>query len=102
MSLHAKKVVLGVRDIQKGEAARATNIKALPSQGDTTQVEVWSLDSLSYPRIKTFASRATESLDQIDIVVLNAGIMIKEYTTPIYGWEETHSVDHSSGSDPNL
>lgn len=60
---------------------------------------------LSYPSIKTFSARANESLERLDIVVLNAGIMPsasvysscfsewKNCKHSQYGWEETLQVN---------
>lgn len=95
-SLHAKKIILGVRDVGKGETAKTQIVEALSSNSDTNQIEVWPLDMLSYPSIKTFAVKASKSLERLDIVVLNAGIMPGPDSTfkgSEYGCEETLQVN---------
>lgn len=73
---NADKVILGVRNLEKGE-------KAKESIEETTQrrgiVEVWQLDLSSYESTKQFAKRA-EGLKRLDAVVENAGIATNKYT----------------------
>ena len=68
--LNARKVILAVRNTDKGE-------KAKQSIEETTQrsgvVEVWQLDLTSYESVKQFAARA-QGLERIDVLVENAGI----------------------------
>ena len=74
--LNADKVILGVRNVEKGEKAK-TSIE------DTTQrkdvVEVWELDLSSYESTKQFARRA-EGLKRLDAVIENAGIATDKYS----------------------
>ncbi|MCJ1456951.1 hypothetical protein MMC28_007317 [Mycoblastus sanguinarius] len=74
--LNAAKVILGVRSLEKGEAAKK-------SIEDTTQrhgvVEVWQLDLASYESTKQFAKR-TDELKRLDVVVENAGVNMVTYT----------------------
>ncbi|KZL63988.1 retinol dehydrogenase 12 [Colletotrichum tofieldiae] len=69
--LDAKKVILAVRSVKKGEAARAT-IEA--STGRKAVIEVWQLEMDDYDSIKAFATRCN-SLDRLDAVVENAGVL---------------------------
>lgn len=68
--LNAHKLILAVRNIEKGE-------KAKQSIEETTQrsgvIEVWQLDLTSYESVQQFAARA-QGLERIDVVVENAGI----------------------------
>ena len=68
--LNAEKVILGVRNLEKGEAAKQS-IEA--STGRTNVVEVWQLDLSSYESVKQFAKRL-ESLRRMDVLLENAGI----------------------------
>lgn len=68
--LGAAKVILGVRNIEKGEAARANIEKEEYRSG---VVEVWELDLARYESVKAFAKRA-DGLERIDAVVENAGV----------------------------
>lgn len=74
--LDAGKVILAVRSLEKGEVAKKS-IEA--SEGKAGIVEVWQLDLASYDSVKHFAKRA-ESLDRLDVVVQNAGIVTTKYT----------------------
>ncbi|KAI1561876.1 FabG Dehydrogenase with different specificities related to short-chain alcohol dehydrogenase [Pyrenophora tritici-repentis] len=71
-ALNASTVILAVRSLEKGEAARA-DIEA--TTGRKGAVKVMQLDMSSYASVLDFAARAAKDLDRIDIAVLNAGII---------------------------
>lgn len=73
--LDAAKVILAVRTIAKGEAAK-TSIET--STKRLNVVEIWELDLASYDSVKTFAEKA-KGLERLDIVVENAGIFVFGY-----------------------
>ncbi len=73
--LNADKVVLGVRNLEKGESAKKSIEEATKRKG---VVEVWQLDLTSYESTKQFVKKA-ESLKRLDTVVENAGIATREY-----------------------
>lgn len=75
--LDAEKVILAVRNLEKGEAANKS-IEA--SEKKPGVVEVWQLDLASYDSVKKFAKRA-EGLSRLDVMVQNAGIVTSKYTT---------------------
>jgi len=93
VSLNAQKVVLAVRSIEKGQSAKAKIISTLNGKTKVDVIEVWTLDMSSYPSIKAFASKASDELDKIDIVVLNAGLMNPNREVSEYGWESTIQVN---------
>ncbi|KAG0649949.1 Aspercryptin biosynthesis cluster D [Hyphodiscus hymeniophilus] len=68
--LEAAKVILAVRSVSKGEAAKSS-IESSENRPGT--VEVWELDLCSYASVKAFATRA-QSLPRLDAVVENAGM----------------------------
>ncbi|KAL6721765.1 hypothetical protein ACLMJK_000870 [Lecanora helva] len=74
--LDAKKVILAVRNLEKGEAAKESILKSEKKTADT--VEVWKLDLSSYQSSKDFAKRAA-GLERLDILVENAGIVTEEW-----------------------
>ncbi|KAJ4297888.1 hypothetical protein N0V90_005787 [Kalmusia sp. IMI 367209] len=88
-ALGASKVILAVRDLKKGDAAKTT-IEARHGRGD--QLEVWELDMNSYASIVAFAKRA-DILDHLDVVILNAGIHRADYERSRHGWEEDLQVN---------
>ena len=68
--LGAATVILAVRSIAKGEAAK----QAIESStGLENVVQVWQLDMSSYQSVLDFAARV-EGLERLDAAVLNAGI----------------------------
>ena len=73
--LGAHTVVLAVRSLEKGEAAKAeieTETKRLGA------VEVYELDYSSYASVKAFAAKVAQ-LPRIDIAVLNAGVATEQF-----------------------
>ncbi|KAL4739303.1 hypothetical protein BDV11DRAFT_205252 [Aspergillus similis] len=75
--LGAKKVILAVRSIPSGEAAKQ---KIDEATATTDVAEVWALDLSSYASVKTFAKRAITELDRIDAVIENAAVATPEQT----------------------
>ncbi|KAL8691108.1 MAG: hypothetical protein Q9218_003601 [Villophora microphyllina] len=73
--LGAAKVILAVRTIEKGEAAKK---EIETSEKRQAVVEVWPLDLSSYDSVKAFAKRA-DSLPRLDVVLENAGIATSEF-----------------------
>lgn len=90
VQLGAKRLILGVRSIKKGEDAKA---QIESRTGRTGVIEVWQLDMLDYTSIKTFVERADKDLERLDIAVLNAGVVMASYQQSAYGWEKTLQVN---------
>ena len=70
-SLNASTVILAVRSLEKGEAARK-DIEA--TTGRQGVIKVMHLDMSYYRSVLDFASKVQHELDRIDIAVLNAGV----------------------------
>ncbi|KAL7787154.1 hypothetical protein V8C37DRAFT_405014 [Trichoderma ceciliae] len=68
-------LIMGVRSQAKGDAAAAQLRRDFPN----AVVLVWIVDMESYDSVRVFANRC-ESLDRIDIVILNAGLIKTPYT----------------------
>ena len=75
VKLHAAKVILACRSVEKGAAAKA-DIEA--STGTSGVVEVWHLDLASYDSVKEFAARAA-ALPRLDVLLENAGIATSKF-----------------------
>jgi len=86
--LSAAKVILGCRDVKKGEAAKA-DIE------NTTQIKdivvVWQLDMASYDSVRDFRRKVAD-LERLDAVVLNAGVATPHFKL-IEGFESTILVN---------
>jgi retinol dehydrogenase-12 len=74
--LNAGTVILAVRNLGKGQAAKKSIIESEKRSEDV--VEVWELDLSSYASTKAFAKRA-QNLSRLDVVVGNAGIYMYEF-----------------------
>ncbi|KAJ7712718.1 hypothetical protein B0H16DRAFT_1479163 [Mycena metata] len=88
-SLRPAQLILAVRDLKKGEAAKGTILKQTDYKGS---LEVWQLDMADFASVKRFAERAKADLKRLDGVDLNAGIHVWEWGTTVDGWERTASV----------
>ncbi|KAL4785206.1 hypothetical protein BJX76DRAFT_189585 [Aspergillus varians] len=71
VTLGAKQVILAVRSIPAGEAAKQ---KIDEATGTTDIAHVWALDLSSYDSVKAFAKRVVTELDRIDAVIENAAV----------------------------
>lgn len=92
MEFNVSRVIMAVRTVSKGEAAKAALLKDHP----TCSVEVWALDMDSFDSVTTFGKRAQE-LDRLDIVLLNAGVKKQEWErSSTTGHETTIQVNHLS------
>ncbi|KAL9128900.1 MAG: hypothetical protein Q9217_002522 [Psora testacea] len=76
LSLNAGKVILAVRTISKGEAAKRS---IEYSTGRLNVVDVWHLDLSSYESVRQFAARATKELERVDVLLENAGMMTSKF-----------------------
>jgi retinol dehydrogenase-12 len=81
--LGADKVILAVRSVEKGEAAKASIEE---STGRKDIVEVWSLDLCSFDSVKDFASKA-QGLSRIDVLLENAGLNTMKWSLADGGHE---------------
>lgn len=83
-ALDAAKVILAVRNITKGDAAKQ---QIEDRNGRKGVVEVWELDMDRFASIESFTKRVEQELPRLDVAVLNAGAMPKEYTLTAEGFE---------------
>ncbi|KAH8805851.1 short-chain dehydrogenase/reductase-like protein [Xylogone sp. PMI_703] len=86
--LNAARVILGCRNLEKGESAKREIEESTKRQN---VVEVWKVDLGSIESTKQFCVRVN-NLDRLDIVIENAGI-----ATPVFenleGYESTITVN---------
>lgn len=81
--LGASKLILAVRNLDKGLAAKRS-IQESSGRGrgrdekDDDVIEVWPLDLTSYESVTQFAARAMR-LERLDVLLSNAGLMTKEF-----------------------
>ncbi|KAL9095871.1 MAG: hypothetical protein Q9165_001868 [Trypethelium subeluteriae] len=70
------RVILAVRNLTAGEKAKSEIERSTGREG---VVQVWHIDMASNASVQAFAKKASEELDRIDGLVLNAGIMIDNW-----------------------
>lgn len=71
MRLGARKVIMGVRDIPKGERAKESIVES--EHCDPGAIELWPLDLTSYDSVKSFAGRLND-LERLDVLLCSAAI----------------------------
>ncbi|KAH8919066.1 NAD(P)-binding protein [Atractiella rhizophila] len=91
LRMKPNKLILAVRDLEKGELA-AEKLKELVP-GTTTAINVWRLVLDSFTSVKEFAAKANAELDHLDILVENAGVWPGEQPLTRDGWELTLQVN---------
>lgn len=86
--LGAEKVILGVRNVPAGEAAKKS-IEA--STGRPGVCEVWEVDLASFPSVLAFGDRIAQ-LPRLDVAVLNAAIATENFQIA-EGYERSITVN---------
>jgi len=94
----ASQLILGVRSIDKGLAAKSAIEIRTKLVNPDCKVVVWQLDMSSYPSVQSFAQRANTELHTLDVAVLNAGVYMPSFIQSAHGWEETLQVNLLSTS----
>lgn len=90
--LGATTVILAVRSIEKGEAAKNDIEASTRKQG---VVQVWQLDMSSYKSVLDFSAKASKELNRIDVALLNAGVARAQWELA-EGEESTITVNVNS------
>lgn len=75
VAVGAAKVIMGVRNLDAGEKAKAGIESAT---GKTGVAEVWKIDLSSYDSVKAFAKKAIAELDRVDALIENAAVAMSE------------------------
>lgn len=83
------KIIMAVRTLAKGEAAKKEILKSTGKPDST--IEIWPIDMDSQDSVKTFAERASQ-LPRLDGVLANAGLMTEQFTLS-EGNEKTLNVN---------
>ncbi|KAJ5779163.1 Short-chain dehydrogenase/reductase SDR [Penicillium paradoxum] len=89
LGLGLSHIILAVRSLSKGEAARKSLLASLSKSTKQPVVEVWELDMSKYASIISFVKRLRESGIHIDFALLNAGVANFHYVA-------TPSTSHES------
>ena len=84
------RVVFTARNLRKGDVARAHIREQLESQ----LVDCMELDLASFESIETFAKHFLAKYERLDVLILNAGVILDERRTTTEGFEMTFGVNH--------
>ncbi|KAI4249551.1 MAG: hypothetical protein LQ352_005583 [Teloschistes flavicans] len=76
--LGARKVILAVRNTEKGEVAKRDIVASVQGCREDA-VEVWPLDLTSYESVRRFAAKAQRDLNRLDVLLENAGLMTQRW-----------------------
>lgn len=94
--LKASRIVLAVRDLNKGAKAKEEIIAQTNFAGI---IDVWELDMSKFNSVKGFVERTNRELKRLDGAIINAGIPnpLRRETTED-GWEKLYAFISSIGS----
>ncbi|MGB9375907.1 MAG: oxidoreductase [Mycobacteriales bacterium] len=87
---HGAHVLLGVRDIPRGEQALARLTKAVPGAA----AELVALDLADQASIRAAADDVSQRVEKLDILVNNAGVMATPYRRTVDGFEQQLGTNH--------
>ncbi|KAF8195287.1 hypothetical protein K438DRAFT_1760943 [Mycena galopus ATCC 62051] len=90
LRLPPAQLILAVRDLKKGDAAKECIITQTAFKG---AIEVWELDMASFASVVKFAECANTTLKRLDGAVLNAGINTWEWGVTADGWERILQIN---------
>ncbi|KAI4793765.1 retinol dehydrogenase 12 [Trematomus bernacchii] len=90
LAVRGARVIMACRDIDKGEES-ADSIRASCAHA---QVEVRQLDLADTCSIRAFAQKFLAEVNQLHILINNAGVMMCPYTKTIDGFEMHIGVNH--------
>ena len=77
LRLGVEKLIMAVRDMKKGQAARQELLKS--TGREESSIEVWKLDMDQYTSVEEFAACA-ETLPRLDAVLANAGLATETFS----------------------
>ncbi len=89
-SRRGDRIILAVRNVQKGEEA-ATTIRQDYKEAN---VEVMKLDLSDLKSVRAFASDFTERFSSLDLLINNAGVMAPPYEKTVDGFELQFGSNH--------
>jgi NAD(P)-dependent dehydrogenase (short-subunit alcohol dehydrogenase family) len=89
---HGANVVLGVRDLDKGERAAEAVRAAAATTGAT--VELREVDLASLATIRAFTDGVAADHDRLDVIIANAGVMATPEGRTADGFETQFGTNH--------
>ena len=83
-------IVMVCRDHERGEAA----LRDIKQKSRNDRVELMFCDFSSQNSIRQFASDFKQRHDRLDVLVNNAGVVLREYSMTEDGFESTFAINH--------
>lgn len=90
LAAHGARVVLAVRNLEKGKQAAARIAAATPG----AEVELQELDLSSLESVRAAAAQLRDDHDRIDLLINNAGVMYTPKSTTADGFEMQFGTNH--------
>lgn len=84
-------LVMAVRSVDKGEAAKQQILAATGRPADS--IQVWPLDLADYASVRALAHRAAHALPRLDAVLANAGVMTSTFRQGPGGFEDNIQIN---------
>ncbi|KAJ7031817.1 hypothetical protein C8F04DRAFT_959836 [Mycena alexandri] len=88
--LQPAQLILAVRDLKMGEAAKESILRETRFKGS---LEVWELDMADFASVMRFAERANRTLKRLDGANLNAGMSSYKWGMTPDGWERILQIN---------
>jgi NAD(P)-dependent dehydrogenase (short-subunit alcohol dehydrogenase family) len=92
LAAHGAGVVLGVRDLEKGERA-AGEVRAAAARTGAT-VDLREVDLASLASIRAFTDGVAAEHDRLDVIIANAGVMATPESRTVDGFELQFGTNH--------
>ena len=90
-TLGAAKLILAVRSIDKGHAAKEMIVQRTGFSADA--ISVLKVDLGSFASVKYFVTDLNDTVEYIDVALLNAGLAAPNFSRSGYGWEMSVQVN---------
>ncbi|MCU1452304.1 MAG: family NAD(P)-dependent oxidoreductase [Acidimicrobiales bacterium] len=92
VAAHGGNLVLGVRDLAKGE--RAAEVVRVAAETTGAMVELRELDLASLASVRTFTDGVLAEHDRLDVIIANAGVMACPEGRTVDGFETQFGTNH--------
>jgi retinol dehydrogenase-12 len=91
-NLNCTKLILAVRTVSKGEAAKEYIVQSVKHRTDPDAIEVWPVDLTSTESTLAFAERVKNELPRVDVLIENAGVNNRDWAVT-EGFEQNVQVN---------
>lgn len=99
--MQSARVILAVRNIKAGEEAKRSiessadviSANNTNKTGETTKIDIWQLDLVSFDSVKAFAVRVINDLPRVDGVIQNAAVGLGQWKEGEQGWDVNMTVN---------